>query len=112
MGLQNPVPEVSTKPGALHSRFRASSKRGPIHFFHVDGRDAAVGGCCLDKLQIGIRRFVQNQRIFQARASGHSSRSSPKRKVVVGLIEARSADEISCLLRVKSAPSSARAPAL
>ena len=31
MGLQNPVPEVSTKPGALHSRFRASSKPGPIH---------------------------------------------------------------------------------
>ena len=31
MGLQNPVPEVSTKPGALHSRFGASGKPGPIH---------------------------------------------------------------------------------
>ena len=32
LGLQNPVPEVSTKPGALHSRIGASGKPGPIHF--------------------------------------------------------------------------------
>ena len=30
MGLQNPVPEVSTKPGALHSRIGASGKPGVV----------------------------------------------------------------------------------
>ena len=49
MGLQNPAPEVSTKPGALHSRFGASGKPGPIHSAppgcseHHTGRAVDIG---------------------------------------------------------------------
>ena len=57
MGLQNPVPEVSTKPGALHSRIGASGKPGPIHnrlppylVDHLKGRAYALNPWSLSRV--------------------------------------------------------------